>query len=410
MHWLCVNEAEKERLMEVAQKEQFEDYLNPEMVHIASLSQGFACSSLGLVVICYQDLFGKNRMLKPRRKIKHSGQVITNFADLKEGDYVVHLSHGIGIYRGVKRLDHDDIERDYLELEYQDGDRLYVPLEQIDLVQKYVGLEKARPKLNRLGSKRWDSVKAETARAIEDMAAQMLKVQADRQVLKGFAFPPDTPWQKEFEEAFPYTETEDQWQAILDVKADMEKPKPMDRLVCGDVGFGKTEVAIRAAFKAVMSGKQVAVLVPTTILAQQHFSSFCARMSDFPVRVEMLSRFRTKAQQKAVIAGMASGEVDIVIGTHRLVQKDIRFKDLGLLIIDEEQRFGVAHKERIKSLKSTVDILTMTATPIPRTLYMSMVGARDMSEINTPPQDRLPVFSKVCSFQDQLIAEAISRA
>jgi transcription-repair coupling factor (superfamily II helicase) len=355
-----------------------------------------------------------------------------NFTELEEGDYVVHLQHGIGRYLGLRVLPlgagrkanaspdanpslESETGQECLLIEYaatdpdQPSPKLYVPVSEAHLVSKYVGAGKARPPLNTLGSTRWAKTKAQAEKAVRDLAGELLSIQAARESQSGHAFKPDAPWQREFESAFIYEETPDQMRAIVETKSDMEKPKPMDRLICGDVGFGKTEVAIRAAFKAVMDGRQVAVLVPTTVLAQQHFNTFAERMADYPVHIELLSRFRTRRQQDRVVKDLRTGSVDIVIGTHRLVQDDVQFKDLGLVIIDEEQRFGVMQKEKFKQLRQLVDVLTLSATPIPRTLYLALTGARDMSTIETPPQDRLPVETIVCQYDERVIRDAIQR-
>ncbi|MEA3459223.1 MAG: transcription-repair coupling factor, partial [Chloroflexota bacterium] len=331
------------------------------------------------------------------------------FADIASGDYVVHIEHGIGIFRGLVRLSIDGTEGEYLQVDYAAGDKLYVPIYQVDRLSRYVGADDRPPPLHRLGTTDWAQVKARAKRAVEEMAQELLELYSAREVIKGHAFSPDAPWQRELEASFPYFETEDQLKAIGEIKADMEKPRPMDRLVCGDVGYGKTEVALRAAFKAVMDGKQVAVLVPTTVLAQQHFNTFYQRLQPFPVEVEMLSRFRSPAEQEGILAGLRAGTVDIVIGTHRLLQPDVALKDLGLLIIDEEQRFGVTHKELLKQKRKEVDVLTLTATPIPRTLYMSLMGARDVSIINTPPEERLPIKTYMGEYDEDLIRKAILR-
>jgi transcription-repair coupling factor (superfamily II helicase) len=401
--------------------------------HLGSLSRGFVCDEARLVVVTDAEIFGRYKVQRPRRlKSPHAqtsrSLLEIDFSELEEGDYVVHLQHGIGRYLGLetvpvagglKRLTHATKEaapeQECLVIEYaasapaQAAPRLYVPLSEAHLVSKYVGAGKARPPLNTLGGGRWQKTKEQAERAVRDLAAELLSIQAARETQAGHAFRPDTPWQREFESAFLYEETPDQWKAIVATKGDMESAKPMDRLICGDVGYGKTEVAIRAAFKSVMEGKQVAVLVPTTVLAQQHFNTFRERMADYPIRVELLSRFRTARQQRDVIQGLASGAVDLVVGTHRLVQSDVAFKDLGLVVIDEEQRFGVAHKEKFKLLRRLVDVLTLSATPIPRTLYLALTGARDMSTIETPPQDRLPVETIVTEFDERIIRDAILR-
>jgi len=386
-----------------------------------------------VVVVTDAEIFGRYKVQRPRRlKSKHAqtsrSLLDIDFTDLQEGDYVVHLQHGIGRYlglqvlpagRGAKPLDkgttaeHEGEE--CLVIEYapnspeQPAPKLYVPVTEAYLVSKYVGAGKARPQLNTLGGGRWAKTKEQAERAVRDLAAELLAVQAARASQAGHPFGTDTTWQLEFENSFLFEETPDQMKAIIDAKKDMELPKPMDRLIFGDVGFGKTEVAIRAAFKAVMGGKQVAILVPTTVLAQQHFNTFRERMADYPVRIELLSRFRTARDQKKVVQGLAAGNIDIVIGTHRLVQSDIVFKDLGLVVIDEEQRFGVMHKERFKLLRQLVDVLTLSATPIPRTLHLALTGARDMSTIETPPQDRLPVETIVTQYDERVIRDAIQR-
>lgn len=336
------------------------------------------------------------------------GVPIDNFVDIMPGDMVVHIDHGIGIYQGIRKVrEAGDKIKDYLLIEYAGKDKLYVPAEEISLIQKYISFYKRSPRLSKLGTKAWQRAKDRTKKIAVSYALELLQMQASRMKLKGFSYSKDTDWQKTLEEAFPYKDTIDQAKASSDVKSDMERPKPMDRLLCGDVGYGKTEVALRAAFKAAMDNKQTAILVPTTILAEQHYNTFCERMKEFPVNVQMLSRFRTKHEQKQVLAALKQGNVDIVIGTHRLLSDDIIFKDLGLVIIDEEQRFGVKAKEKFKTLRLLVDVLTMTATPIPRTLYMSLTGARDMSPINTPPLDRLPIKTIVSAYDDNLLKKAI---
>ncbi len=378
------------------------------MLTSGSIHKGFEYTALKFAIITQNDIFGVSKN-KKRKKKKYSGNQIQNFADLNIGDYVVHENHGLGIYRGLEKIEVDKVAKDYIKIEYAGNGNLYILATQLDLIQKYADSDAKKPKLNKLGSKEWTNTKTRVRRAVKDMAADLVKLYAVRQAKKGFQFEKDTIWQTEFEEEFPYQETDDQLTAIEETKRDMESSKIMDRLVCGDVGFGKTEIAIRAAFKAVQSGKQVVFIVPTTILAGQHYSTFSERMKDFPVRVDMLSRFRTAAQQKDTIEGLKSGEVDILIGTHRVLSKDVVFKDLGLLIIDEEQRFGVAHKEKIKQLKSDIDVLTLTATPIPRTLHMSLVGIRDMSVLEEAPVDRQPIQTYVMEYDDEMIREAISR-
>jgi len=352
--------------------------------------------------------------LRPRRlrkdARKESGDYpINNFIDIEPGDHVVHTKFGIGIYKGVDRIKVEKKYEDHLVIEYAGKDTLYVPWSDLNLIQKYVSFYKRPPRLHRLDPKTWQKVKKKAEKGVVTFAYELLDVQAKRETLKGFAFKADTDWQKDLEQTFPYEVTPDQAKSAEDVKEDMESDRPMDRLLCGDVGYGKTEVALRAAFKAVMNNKQVCILVPTTILAEQHLNTFGSRMKDFPVTIEMLSRFKTKAEQSMVASGLRQGSVDIVIGTHRLLSPDIRFKDLGLLIIDEEQRFGVRHKERLKQLRFSVDVLTLTATPIPRTLYMSLVGARDMSVINTPPAKRRAIITEVVDYTDEFVRDAVER-
>jgi transcription-repair coupling factor (superfamily II helicase) len=398
-------------------------------IRIGALSRGFICEQAKLVVVTDAEVFGRYKVQRPRRlKSPHATAARSlldiNFAELEPGDYVVHLQHGIGRYAGLQnipaatgrsdsRAPQSEIECLVIEYAPREPDqpppKLYVPVSEAHLVSKYVGAGKVRPMLNTLGGGRWTKTKEQAEKAVRDLAAELLAVQAARDSLAGHSFGADTPWQREFESAFLYEETPDQLRAISETKGDMERAKPMDRLICGDVGFGKTEVAIRAAFKAVMSGKQVAILVPTTVLAQQHYNNFRERMADYPVRIELLSRFRTRRQQDRVVQDLAKGAVDIVIGTHRLVQEDVAFKDLGLVVIDEEQRFGVLHKEKFKLLRKLVDVLTLSATPIPRTLYLALTGARDMSTIQTPPHDRLPVETVVTQYDERLIRDAIQR-
>ena len=375
-----------------------------------SLKEPKAGSKPLITVMSDSELFGWKkpttiRRPKPRKGITPE----TFFADVNPGDFVVHIEHGIGRYVGLVKLDFDSIEREYLTVEYANADKLYVPIHQADRLARYIGPDEQNPSLNRLGSADWNTVKRRAKKAVEDIAKELLEVYAKREVVSGYAFSPDAEWQKEVEDSFPYVETDDQLRAIAEVKKDMEQPKPMDRLICGDVGYGKTEVALRAAFKAVMDGKQVAVLTPTTVLAQQHFQTFTERLSSYPVKIELLSRFRTKQQQDQTLINLATGTADIVIGTHRLLQEDVGFKNLGLVVIDEEQRFGVKQKERLKMLRTEVDVLTLTATPIPRTLHMSLSGVRDLSTIDTPPEERLPVQTVVTTYDEPLIKKAIMR-
>jgi transcription-repair coupling factor (superfamily II helicase) len=402
-------------------------------IHLGSLARGFICDEAKLVVVTDAEIFGRYKIQRPRRqKSAHAlaarSALDIDFTDLEEGDLVVHLQHGIGRYLGLKNLPAGRGTRgvepatfnfqpatECLVIEFapqnsgEEPPKLYVPVSEAHLVSKYVGAGKANPPLHTLGGTRWAKAKEQTEKAVRDIAAEMLRIQAVRESQPGHPCQPDTQWQREFESAFIYEETRDQITAIADTKADQERAKPMDRLICGDVGFGKTEVAIRAAFKCVMDGKQVAILVPTTVLAQQHFNNFRERMADYPIRVELLSRFRTQREQTHVIKDLAAGAVDIVIGTHRIVQDDIAFKDLGLVVIDEEQRFGVLHKEKFKRLRTMVDVLTLSATPIPRTLYLALTGARDMSTIQTPPHDRLPVETIATPYDERTIRDAIQR-
>ncbi|HMO04717.1 MAG TPA: transcription-repair coupling factor [Kiritimatiellia bacterium] len=381
------------------------------------VSESFRNPDARRVVISDLDLFGRTRdpgsryerAAKKARATDQAGQRIHAWTDIQPGDYVVHLEHGIGIYRGLFEIEINGRMQEALTIEYAEGAKIYVPVAQTHLLTRYIGVGKRRPNLHALGGKRWIKEKAAAERAVEDLASLLLETQAARDAKPGHAFGKDTAWQHEFENAFPYAETPDQAQAIHDVKADMESTRPMDRLICGDVGYGKTEVAMRAAFKAVMDGKQVAILVPTTVLAQQHFDTFSERMAAFPVRIAALSRFQSRAEQTDILERLARGEVDIVIGTHRLVQADVRFRDLGLVIIDEEQRFGVKHKEFLKRVRQLVDVLTMTATPIPRTLYMSLTGAKDLSIIETAPVERLPIETIVSEHRDDVVREAILR-
>ncbi len=374
----------------------------------AALSCGFESPKLKIALVTEKELFAKEGRRRQRRTYK-GGEKIANFLDLRAGDYVVHIYQGIGQYMGVERLKVGDVERDYLLIRYQGEDKLYLPVDQLDLIQKYVGNEGNAPKLNRLGGSEWGRTKAKVRAAVQEMADKLLALYAAREQVKGYAFAPDVPWQREFEDAFPYVETDDQLTSIAEIKKDMESEQVMDRLLCGDVGYGKTEIALRAAFKAVMDGKQVAILVPTTVLAQQHYRTITERFAGFPVSYACLSRFYSAKEQKETVRKLASGELDLVVGTHRLLSADIKFKDLGLLIIDEEQRFGVAHKEKIKALKTQVDVLTLSATPIPRTLHMALVGMRDMSIITTPPADRHPVQTYVVEYHERLIRDAIAR-
>ncbi len=372
-----------------------------------TFGRGFLYPEIRLALISESDIFGVNRQ-KSRTRVTN-GEKISAFTDLHVGDYVVHENYGIGQYMGTVRLASEGTYRDFLHISYQGADKLYVPTDQLDRVQKYIGSEGNAPKLNRLSGGEWQKQKGKVKQSIQEIAGELLKLYARREAVPGHAFEPDTPWQREFEDAFPYEETPDQLAAIEDIKRDMESSRAMDRLLCGDVGYGKTEVALRAVFKAVMGGKQAALLAPTTILVQQHFNTMKARFGNFPVRVEMVSRFKTAAEQKQILKKLEAGEVDVVVGTHRLLAKDVKFKNLGLLVVDEEQRFGVNHKEAIKKMKQSVDVLTLTATPIPRTLHMSMVGIRDMSLLQSPPEERYPVQTYVVEYSDGLVRDAILR-
>jgi transcription-repair coupling factor (superfamily II helicase) len=386
--------------------------LKPGQMAIArgDLSGGFQLPDAGLVVLTDSELFGWSKQRRtPRRRRALQAMSLASVAQLREGDYVVHVRHGIGIYGGLVPRTVEGAQREYVLVRYAGQDKLYVPVDQLDRVQKYIGGEDQVPTINRLGTAQWERTKQRARKAAQDMARELVALYAARQASKGHAFSPDTPWQQEMEDGFAYEETPDQWNAIEEIKRDMEEPGPMDRLLCGDVGYGKTEVAIRAAFKAVMDYRQVAVLVPTTVLAQQHFNTFRERLTPYPVHVEMLSRFLSRSAQQRVVEGLAAGEVDIVIGTHRLLSKDVKFKDLGLLIVDEEHRFGVRHKERIKQLRPTVDVLSMTATPIPRTLHMALSGIREMGLIRDAPEGRIPIRTKASARDDAMVRDAIVR-
>lgn len=373
-----------------------------------SISAGFALPDCQLIFIQENEIFGRKRRLPPT-VARTPSAAIDSFVDLNSGDYVVHVNYGIGLYHGISRMTAAGNERDYMEVEYTDEERIYVPIEQVNLVQRYIGRDSLSPKLDKIGGRSWENRKQRVRKSVAEMAERLVRLYSRRRSLQGFSFPADSDWHDRFDAAFEYQETEDQVRCIEEVKKDMEDSAPMDRLVCGDVGFGKTEVALRAAFKAVMGGKQVVLLTPTTILSDQHYNTFSRRFALFPVRVELLSRFRSKKDQRRVIDTLKSGETDIVVGTHRLVQRDVQFKNLGLMIVDEEQRFGVRHKEGLKELKASIDCLTLTATPIPRTLHMSLAKIRDMSIINTAPQDRMPVETYIAEFDGELAAEAIRK-
>ena len=371
------------------------------------LTDGFELPNSHLVVVVEGNIYGQQKR-KLRNKPK-KGQEINYFTDLTPGDYVVHSMHGIGKYIGLKTIETEGIHRDYIEIAYAGTDKLFLPANNLDQLQKYIGNEGDVPRIHKMGGRDWAKVVTKAKKSIDDLADKLVEIYAQREITEGFAFLPDQPWQQEFEDAFPYEETEDQLQATAEIKASMEKPVPMDRLLAGDVGFGKTEVAMRAIFKAVMSGKQVAVLVPTTVLAQQHFQTFWNRFAPFGVKVDVLNRFRSTSEKKQVLKGVEDGSIDVLIGTHSLLNKKVVFKDLGMLVVDEEQRFGVAQKEKWKEWASNIDVLTLSATPIPRTLHMSLVGVREMSVINTPPEERLPVQTYVVEYDMNIVADAIKR-
>ena len=378
------------------------------MVVYGHAKKGFEYPLIKFAVMTESDIFGQEQ--KKKKKKNYSGSRIQDFAELSIGDFVVHEKHGLGIYRGIEKVEVDRIVKDYIKIEYRGGSNLYIPATQLDCLQKYSGADASKaPKLNKLGTQEWNKTKSKVRGAVKNIAKELVELYAVRQEKEGYVCGPDTVWQKEFEEMFPYEETEDQLSAIEDAKRDMESTRIMDRLICGDVGYGKTEVALRAAFKEVQESRQVAYLAPTTILAQQIYNTFVQRMKEFPVRVELLCRFRTPAQQKKAIEDLKKGQVDVIIGTHRILSKDVQFKNLGLLIVDEEQRFGVTHKEKIKQLKKDVDVLTLTATPIPRTLHMSLIGIRDMSVLEEPPMDRMPIQTYVMEYDEETVREAINR-
>ena len=378
------------------------------MTGFGKVKKGYEYPLIKFVIISESDIFGSGKKKKKRHRT-YEGEKIASFTDLSIGDYVVHENHGLGIYRGLEKIVVDRIEKDYIKIEYAGNGNLYILATQLEVIQKYAGADAKKPKLNKLGGQEWNKTKTKVRTAVKEIAGDLVQLYAARQNQKGFEYGPDTVWQREFEEMFPFEETEDQENAIEATKRDMESDKIMDRLICGDVGYGKTEIAIRAAFKAVQDGKQVAFLVPTTILAQQHYNNFKQRMKDFPVNVDLLCRFRSTAEQKKTLENLKKGQVDIIIGTHRLLSKDVVFKDLGLLMVDEEQRFGVTHKEKIKQLKNNIDVLTLTATPIPRTLHMSLIGIRDMSVLEEPPMDRIPIQTYVMEYNEELVREAIAR-
>jgi transcription-repair coupling factor (superfamily II helicase) len=401
----CDTRTQSERLEEILTDEGLDTAAN---MSIGSLHEGFVCPESALQVLTDHEIFDRYKKRRTYQRFKN-GEYLRSLSALNLNDYVVHIQHGIGRYMGLETIESSGSKRECIKLQYAEGDLLFVSVDRLNSVQKYASEEESIPGLTHLGSGEWERIKKRTKASIEKMATELIEMQAARKAQSGYAFSEDTHWQRELEASFPYDETEDQLTSIDEVKKDLQSAESMDRLLCGDVGYGKTEVAIRAAFKVVMEGKQVVILVPTTILAYQHFQTFKERMSEFPVHIEMLSRFRTAHEQKKVIEKLATGEADIIIGTHRLLSDDVKIKDLGLLIIDEEQRFGVRHKEKLKNLRITVDVLTMTATPIPRTLHLSLMGARDLSNIETPPRNRLPVITEIHEWDDDLIRQAIIR-
>ncbi len=417
---VTAKEGEEQRAQEILAEDAALKAIKPRWLR-GTLNEGFRVTDraaeksrggAGVVFVTETEIFGRQRQRRPAlnaRAVASRAQIdqLLDFSELVEGDFVVHLQHGIALYRGLTKLDTAQGIREVISLEFDDRVTLHVPLQESHLISRYVGLSKAKPQLGRIGSNRWEKARQAAERATIDLAAELLRIHAAREAEPGHAFPPDNTWQKEFEASFPFTETRDQLRAITETKADMEKTRPMDRLICGDVGFGKTEVAIRAAFKAVQGGRQVAVLVPTTVLAQQHLNTFRERMAGYPIAIEMVSRFRSRAEQNKIVAATKTGQVDILIGTHRLLQRDIVFKDLGLVIIDEEQRFGVKHKEVFKKMRETVDVLSMSATPIPRTLYLALTGARDLSVIETAPSNRHPIQTIVKTYDEKIVVDAI---
>ena len=416
---LAGNEANSKKILKVLMENDipsrfYQEEIGKEMAQAVAnvttgvLSSGISYDDMNLLIISSEELFNLIKKRKYKSQSFKNGEKII-VSDLNVGDYIVHQTHGIGQYIGINTLEVDKIKKDYIKLKYRNDDILYIPTDQLDNIRKYVGSSDNAPKLNKMGGKEWEKTKAKVKESLKDIAKGLIELYAKRRAIQGFSFSKDTVWQKEFEESFPYVETDDQLRCIQEVKKDMESPTPMDRLLCGDVGYGKTEVAIRAAFKACMDSKQVAYLVPTTVLATQQYNSFKDRMNKFPVKVEVLNRFKTKKEQNEILKKLELGEIDIIVGTHRILSKDIKFKNLGLLIIDEEHRFGVEHKEVIKELKNNVDVLTMTATPIPRTLHMSIVGVRDMSVIYEPPESRLPVQTYVLEYDNEVIKEAITK-
>ncbi len=399
----CDSEAQENRIRDLFEQEGITDELK---IETANLSSGFGWADQRLVIYTNREIYSRLRLVK-RDKLESRTIALRELAKISIRDFVVHTDYGVGIYRGLKRIKAYGKDRECLKIEYQDGDMLYVPLEKMDLVQKYSSKEGVVPHLSKLGTAAWEKLKKRTKDNVKEVAKKLIKLYAVRKMKPGYSFSKDSIWQKELEASFQYEETIDQFAAINDVKNDMEKSRPMDRLICGDVGYGKTEVAIRASFKAINDGKQVAVLVPTTILAQQHFATFSERLSQFPIKIEMLSRFKSKKEQGEIVGKLSTGEIDLIIGTHRILSKDINFKNLGLLVVDEEQKFGVMHKEKLKLLKESVDTLSLSATPIPRTMHMSLMGAMDLSIINSPPTNRIPIKTEVCRFDKELLREVI---
>ena len=416
---LCSSRTRAKRLAQDLQNEGLNAFYTDEESRIASAGEivllsgnvrhGYEYPMLKFAVLSETDIFGAEKKAKKKKQTRYEGQKIQSFSELSIGDYVVHENHGLGIYRGIEKVAVEKTLKDYIKIEYASSGNLYILATQLETLQKYASADAKKPKLNKLGGSEWSRTKSKVKTAVQDIAKDLVELYAARSERNGFVYGKDTVWQTEFEEMFPFEETDDQLEAIEATKRDMESTKIMDRLVCGDVGYGKTEIAIRAAFKAVQEDKQVVYLVPTTILAQQHYNTFVQRMKEFPVRVDLLCRFRTPAQQKKTLEDLKRGQVDIIIGTHRVLSKDVQFKDLGLLIIDEEQRFGVTHKEKIKKLKENIDVLTLTATPIPRTLHMSLIGIRDMSVLEEAPQDRLPIQTYVMEYEDEMVRAAIQR-
>ena len=412
VHVICDTEGERDRLREMISESDVGDAKTRESIHIdiGVMHRGFEWTATGTLVIPHHEIFHRHRQRRTVRRI-YAGRPLESWTDLQPGERVVHVVHGIATYRGLKKLHKGDSQQqeEFLSLEFAEKAMIYVPCSQIDLVQKYIGAAGRRPELSKIGGKRWSKAKQRVADSVSDLAASLLQVQAMRESAVGRAYPPDTEWQREFEAAFPYEETEDQTLVAADIRNDLMRPRPADRLICGDVGYGKTELAMRAAFKVAEYGAQVAVLVPTTVLAEQHNLTFRQRMAEFPFTIACLSRFRSASEQRKIIDGLKKGHIDIVIGTHRLVSKDVSFANLGLVIIDEEQRFGVQHKERLKAMRETVDVLTLTATPIPRTLHMALMGIRDISSLQTPPVDRRAIATLVRPFNAELIRDAILR-